>query len=69
MAAQITCEVMVGLTPKIRDAVENACEDIGLKPSQFMRQAAVEKLAREGYLSRPNFQRFNKLAPELKAAE
>jgi hypothetical protein len=50
MTAQITCEMMVGITPKIIDAIENACEDIGMKPSQFARQAIVEKLVREGFM-------------------
>jgi hypothetical protein len=67
MAAQITCEMMVGITPKIRDAIENACEDIGMKPSQFARQAIVEKLVREGFMTRP-LQRFNNPVPQ-EAAE
>jgi hypothetical protein len=68
MAAQITVEMMVGITPKIKDALEYACEDIGMKPSQFARQAIVEKLVREGFMTRPNFQRFNNPVPQ-EAAE
>ncbi len=64
MAAIITCEMMVGITPKIKDALEFACEDIGMKPSQFARQALVEKLVREGFMTRPNLQRMNNPVPQ-----
>jgi hypothetical protein len=33
MAAQITVEIMVGLTEKIRTGIESACEYSGMKPS------------------------------------
>jgi hypothetical protein len=42
MAAQITSEFMVGVTEKIKDAMETACEFSGMKPSQYARQAIVE---------------------------
>ena len=70
MVAQITSELMVGVTEKIKNALAIACDDIGMKPSQFARQAIVEKLVRDGFMSRPNLQRSNNSAPqELKAAE
>lgn len=68
MTATITVELMVGLTEKIRDALENACEDQGMKPSQFCRQAVYEKLVRGGYLERPNFRKFDNSIPQ-EAAE
>jgi hypothetical protein len=37
MAAQITVEIMVGLTEKIRDGIDAACEYSGMKPSQYCR--------------------------------
>ncbi|MGA8697163.1 MAG: hypothetical protein WB689_25660 [Xanthobacteraceae bacterium] len=64
MAAQITEEIMVGLTEKIRDGIENACEDSGMKPSQYARQAIFEKLVREGYLSKPSFKKFENSLPQ-----
>ena len=33
MAAQITSEIMVGLTEKIREGIEVACACNGMKPS------------------------------------
>jgi hypothetical protein len=61
MAATITQEMMVGITPKIAEALEIACEDIGMRPSQYARQAIVEKLVREGFMARPNLPRFNSI--------
>ena len=55
---------MVGLTEKIRDGIENACEDSGMKPSQYARQAIFEKLVREGYLSKPSFKKFENSLPQ-----
>jgi hypothetical protein len=43
MAAQITSEIMVGLTEKIREGIEVACACYGMKPSQYCRQAVFEK--------------------------
>jgi hypothetical protein len=70
MAAQITSEIMVGLTEKIREGIEVACLCCGMKPSQYARQAIYEKLCREGVLEPPTFRRLSNSAPsELQAAE
>jgi hypothetical protein len=69
MAAQITSEIMVGLTEKIREGIEVACACNGMKPSQYARQAIYEKLCREGVLEPPNFRRLSNSAPEMQAAE
>jgi hypothetical protein len=69
MTARITLEIMVGITPKIKDGIENACEDTGLRPSQYARQAIFEKLVREGYLSKPNFRKFATEFPKAEVAE
>lgn len=65
MAAQITVEMMVGITPKIQEAIEVACEFSGLKASQFARQAIVEKLVREGFIRRPSFKKFDNSVPQI----
>jgi hypothetical protein len=64
MVAQITSELMVGLTDKIKYGLEIACEDQGMKPSQFARQAIFEKLVRQGYLDRPTFKKFDNSASQ-----
>jgi hypothetical protein len=70
MAAQITSEIMVGLTEKIREGIEVACACNGMKPSQFCRQAVYEKLVSIGVLEPPSFRRLSNSAPsELQAAE
>ena len=53
MAPRILTEVMVGLTPEIHSAVNMACEFSGMKPSQWMRQAALEKAVREQWMVHP----------------
>jgi hypothetical protein len=58
MAAQITVEIMVGITPKIKEGIEIACEYSGMKPSQFARQAIVEKLIKDGIFERPTLRKF-----------
>jgi hypothetical protein len=68
MAARITLEIMVGITEKIRDGIDNACEDTGLRPSQYARQAIFEKLVREGYLSKPSLRKFDAVPEFPKAA-
>jgi hypothetical protein len=67
-AAVITCEVMVGLTEKIRQGVEIACELQGIKPSVFMRQCAAEKLVAMGILEAPVFRRVGFNSAELSQA-
>jgi len=70
MAAQITSEIMVGLTEKIREGIEVACACNGMKPSQFCRQAVYEKLVSIGVLEPPSFRRLsNSALSELQAAE
>jgi hypothetical protein len=68
MAAQITSEIMVGITEKIREGIEVACAINGMKPSQFARQAIYEKLCREGVIEPPTFRRIS-AASELQPAE
>ena len=53
MTAKIKSEMSVGITDEIRSALEIATEFAGIKPSQFGRQAILEKLVREGYLRHP----------------
>jgi hypothetical protein len=69
MAAQITSEIMVGLTEKIREGIEVACACNGMKPSQFCRQAVYEKLVSIGALEPPSFRRLSNSPSELQAAE
>jgi hypothetical protein len=49
MVARIKSEMSVGLTPEIETALKVATEFVGMKPSQFGRQAILEKLCREGF--------------------
>jgi hypothetical protein len=42
MAAQITSEIMVGLTEKTREGIEMAWTCCGMKPSRYARQAIFE---------------------------
>ena len=56
MAARIKSEMSVGLTPEIESALKVATEFVGMKPSQFGRQAILEKLCREGYLPAPGYE-------------
>jgi hypothetical protein len=65
MAATITHEFMCGVTEKIRDAMEAACEFSGMRPSQYARQAIVEKLVREGFINRPSFRKFDNSIPQI----
>ena len=53
MVAKIKSEMSVGLTPEIQSALQIATEFQGMKPSQYGRQAILEKLVREGYLRHP----------------
>lgn len=60
MAARILSELSVGLTDEISAALKLASEFAGIKPSQFGRQAILEKLVREGYLQHPAARLVNK---------
>ena len=58
MVARIKSEMSVGLTPEIEQALHLATEFQGMKPSQFGRQAILEKLVREGFLKHPMSRHF-----------
>jgi len=66
MARTITHQVMVGVTPKIKFGLENACTFLGTPESQFCRQAILEKLIREGFVRPPMLKNFE---PAIEAAE
>jgi hypothetical protein len=66
--ATIDHEIMVGITEKIKDALEAACEFNGVKQSQYARQALADRLAREGFMHRPTFKKFDNSIPQ-EAAE
>ena len=55
MTAKIKSEMSVGLTPEIEQALKIATEFQGMKPSQFGRQAILERLVREGFLRHPMY--------------
>jgi hypothetical protein len=65
MTAKIKNEMSVGLTDEIKSALEMATEFVGMKASQFGRQAILEKLVRDGYLRHPG---INKFEAGIKAA-
>ena len=67
MVAKILTEMSVGLTPEIDAALEIAADFSGLRPSQFARQAVIEKLVREGYLKHPGMARFENAVPKQAA--
>ena len=64
MVAKILTEMSVGLTPEIDAALEIAADFSGLRPSQFARQAVIEKLVREGYLETPRHRGIQKRRAE-----
>ena len=53
MVAKIKDEMSVGLTPEIKEALQIATEFQGMKPSQYGRQAILEKLVQQGFLKHP----------------
>jgi hypothetical protein len=61
--AKIKTELAVGVTEEIKSALEIATEFQGMKPSQYGRQAILEKLVREGFMKHP-MQRLNSEAAE-----
>jgi hypothetical protein len=68
MAARIKTELAVGVTQEIKDALEIATEFQGMKPSQYGRQAILEKLVRDGYLKHPGLARLgNNTMPKVAA--
>lgn len=64
MVATILSEVSVGLTPEIEAALENAVAFAGIKSSQYVRIALVEKLCRENFLKHPGLVRLEKSMPK-----
>ena len=60
MAAKILTEMSVGLTPEIQDALIIATEFSGMKPSQYGRQAILERLVREGFLRHPGLAKIQR---------
>jgi hypothetical protein len=68
--AKIKRERMIGLTDQI-DAALMVVEDFsGLKPSQYCRQAILEKLVRDGFMQHPAAAHFkNGDSPQKVAAE
>jgi hypothetical protein len=64
MAAKIKSEMSVGLTPEIEEALKVATDFVGMKPSQFGRQAILEKLVREGFLRHPSMRHETPQAAE-----
>ena len=53
MTAKIKNEMSVGLTDEIQSALQVATEFQGMKPSQYGRQAILEKLVQQGFLKHP----------------
>ncbi len=53
MAKRIKRERMIGLTDAIEAALTVVEDFSGLKPSQYCRQAILEKLVRDGFMQHP----------------
>ncbi len=51
--AKIKRERMIGLTENIEAALMMVEDFSGLKPSQYCRQAILEKLVRDGFMQHP----------------
>jgi hypothetical protein len=64
MSAKIKMELAVGVTEEIKTALEIATDFAGMKPSQYGRQAILEKLVREGFLKHPGMVRWESKHPE-----
>ena len=67
--AKIKRERMIGLTDAIEAALATVEDFCGLKPSQFCRQAIIEKLVRDGYMAHPAAAHFNNNNPQNVPAE
>ena len=57
--AKVTRERMVGLTENIDSALTLVEDFTGLKPSQYCRQAILERLVKDGFLQHPGAARLN----------
>lgn len=51
--ARLTVEMSVSLTPEISQALEIATQFQGMKPSQYARQAVLERLVSQGFIEHP----------------
>jgi hypothetical protein len=58
MTQKIKVEISVGLTEQIKSALEMASEFTGTTPSQYGRQAILEKLIREQFMQHPGIAHF-----------
>jgi hypothetical protein len=58
--AKIKRERMIGLTDAIDAALAMVEDFSGLKPSQYCRQAILERLVRDGYMQHPGAVHLNK---------
>jgi len=66
MTAKVTEELSVGLTGEMLQALAIATEFQGMKPSQYGRQAILERLVREGFLQHPAQKLVNAAATNSK---
>jgi hypothetical protein len=66
MTAKIKREMSVGLTPEIQQALLVATEFQGMKPSQYGRQAILEKLVQQGFLKHPMHRQWENNAEPAK---
>ncbi len=57
--AKIKRERMIGITDAIDAALAMVEDFSGLKPSQYCRQAILEKLVRDGFMQHPAAARLN----------
>jgi hypothetical protein len=64
--ARIKTELAVGVTAEIKSALEIATDFVGMKPSQYGRQAILEKLVRDGFLKHPGIAKYENLHAEIK---
>jgi len=69
MVARVKIDRAAGLTDEIDAALKIACEFSGLKMSQFLRIAALEKLVREGFMQHPGLTHLKNNSAPLQAAE
>jgi hypothetical protein len=51
--ARVIHEVMVGITPEMKTALEMATEFSGMKASTYARQALLERLVRDQMMTHP----------------
>ena len=66
-SGKYTSDLSVAVTEEIQAALEVAADFSGLKPSQFGRQAIIEKLVRDGFIQHPGMARFENAVPKQAA--